>query len=55
MSPDMFRRDQMWIVNRDRQGNSALKPISNYKVRKGHIVESSYLQGAYGGIPLIIE
>ena len=55
MTPEIFRRDQIWIVDRDRMGNSTLNSVSDFKVRKGHMIENSYLQGLYGGIPYIIE
>ena len=55
MTPEIFRRDQIWIVDRDRMGNSTLNSVSDFKVRKGHVIENSYLQGLYGGIPYIIE
>lgn len=55
MTPEIFRRDQIWIVDRDNSGNSSLNSVSDFKVRKGHIIENSYLKGLYGGIPYIID
>lgn len=55
MSPEIFRRDQIWIVDRDQEGNSTLNSVSDFKVRKGHMIENSYLKGLYGGIPYIID
>ncbi|MDP2386412.1 MAG: ATP-binding protein [Bacteroidota bacterium] len=55
MTPQIFRRDQIWIVDKDRMGNSNLSSVSDFKVRKGHVIENSYLQGLYGGIPYIID
>ncbi len=54
MNPELFRRDQIWIVDRDKLGNSKLYPLSDYNIKKGKILENSYLQGVYGGIPHIL-
>jgi len=53
MTLELFRRDQIWIVDRDLLGNSQLYPISDFKIKKGKVIENSYLQGVYGGIPHI--
>lgn len=53
MTQEIFRRDQIWIVDRDKLGNSLLYPMSDFKIKKGKVLENSYLQGTYGGIPHI--
>lgn len=59
-SSDYFRRDQLWITNKDRTGNSELYSLSEYKVddrkvRKDASYEKDYLLGKYAGIPLITD
>lgn len=53
MTQEIFRRDQIWIVEKDRLGNSELYSLSDFKIKKGKVLENSYLQGVYGGIPHI--
>lgn len=55
MDLNLMRRDQIWIVDRDEAGCSSLFPISDFKIKKGKVLENSYLQGVYGGIPHIIN
>jgi AAA15 family ATPase/GTPase len=55
MSMEVFRRDQIWITERDAGGNSHLIPLSEFGVRKGQQVENLYLSGQVGGVPHIIE
>ena len=55
MDQDIFRRDEMWIVERDRSGASTLLSFSDYKdIRHDKDVRKSYLQGRLGGIPRIL-
>ncbi len=53
MTQELFRRDQIWIVDRNKEGDSQLSPLSDFKIKKGKVLENSYLQGVYGGIPHI--
>lgn len=55
MDQDIFRRDEMWVVERDRSGSSILLSFSDYKdVRHDKDVRKSYLQGRLGGVPRIL-
>ena len=55
MDQDIFRRDEMWIAERDRNGVSELISFSDYKdIRKDKDVRKSYMQGRLGGIPRLI-
>jgi len=54
MNQQMFRRDEIWITERDRSGASKLISFSEFKdVRKDKDIRRSYLQGRMGGIPRI--
>ncbi len=54
MDQSLFRRDEMWVTERDRNGASKLIPFSEYlDVRKDKDIRKSYLQGRLGGIPRI--
>lgn len=46
-------RDQVWIAEKDTAGTTSLVPLSDYKPRKAENLERGYLQGRYGGIPVL--
>lgn len=49
----LFRRDQVWFVEKDAGGASHLYPLLDYKPRKGEALEKGYLAGRYGAIPFL--
>ncbi len=54
MTQDIFRRDELWVTERDQSGASKLVAFSEFKdVRKDKDIRKSYLQGRLGGIPKI--
>ena len=53
LDTDLFRRDQIWFVERDRGNATKLYPLSDFSPRKGEAIEKWYLKGRYGGLPLI--
>jgi AAA15 family ATPase/GTPase len=54
MTQDIFRRDEIWITERDQFGASKLIAFSEFKdVRKDKDIRKSYLQGRLGGVPRI--
>jgi len=54
MDQKLFRRDEMWVVERNPQGESSMMPFSEYKdVRYDKDIRKSYLQGRLGGLPRI--
>jgi len=48
-----FRRDQIWFVQKDASEASSLEPLSDYKVRNMLSLEKAYLQGRFGGVPIL--
>jgi hypothetical protein len=55
MDQNIFRRDEMWVTERDPSGISNLISFSEYKdVRYDKDIRKSYLKGHLGGIPRII-
>lgn len=52
---DLFRRDQVWFVEKDREQASRLYPLSDFKPRKGEALAKGYLNGRYGALPFIGE
>jgi uncharacterized protein len=50
----LFRRDEIWITERDQTGASTLLSFSEFKdVRNDKDIRKSYLQGRMGGVPRI--
>lgn len=50
---DLFRRDQVWLVEKDAQQASELVALSDFSPRKNEALERGYLMGRYGGVPLL--
>lgn len=52
-APDLFRRDQVWFVEKDRHQASSLVSLSEFSPRKDEALERGYLIGRYGGVPFL--
>ena len=52
-APDLFRRDQIWFVEKDRHQTSTLVGLSEFSPRKNEALERGYLIGRYGGVPFL--
>lgn len=50
---DLFRRDQIWFVEKDAGGRSRLYSLSDFKVRKDLRVQKAYEIGRFGAIPFV--
>ena len=50
---DLFRRDQIWFVERGRKSASRLYPLTKFKPRQGEALERGYLRGRYGALPVL--
>lgn len=55
LDTDIYRRDQVWFVEKDRNQTSKLYLLSDFSPRKGEALEKGYLQGRYGALPFIGE
>jgi AAA15 family ATPase/GTPase len=52
MTQEIFRRDEMWFIERGPNGQTEMECLSDYKdVRYDKDVRKAYLQGRYSGIP----
>lgn len=52
---EVFRRDQVWFIEKDKKGASRLYPLSDFSPRKDENLERGYLRGRYGALPFIGE
>jgi AAA15 family ATPase/GTPase len=56
MSPDLFRRDQIWFAEKGLNGETEIFSLGDLtNVRKGIDYEKYYKEGAFGAIPVINE
>lgn len=52
-APGLFRRDQVWFVEKDKDQASTLVALAEFSPRKNEALERGYLIGRYGGIPFL--
>lgn len=52
-APDLFRRDQVWFVEKGREQASTLVALAEFSPRKNEALERGYLSGRYGGVPFL--
>jgi len=50
---NVFRRDQVWFVERGPKAGSRIYPLTEFKPRQGEALERGYLRGRYGALPLV--
>ena len=55
MDKQFMRRDQIWFVTKNQEGESSLYSLSDFKIRNDKSFEKDYLEGVYGGIPILGE
>jgi AAA15 family ATPase/GTPase len=48
----IFRRDQIWLVEKDLRQASRLVPLSDFQLRKDLVLGNAYLDGRFGAIPI---
>ncbi|KIX12620.1 AAA family ATPase [Dethiosulfatarculus sandiegensis] len=49
----LLRRDQVWLVDRGKDGASSLTCLWDFSPRKGENLRKSYLAGFFGGVPYV--
>lgn len=55
LDQELFRRDQIWFVDKDRVGTSKLYPLTDFKPRNDEVLERWYMRGRYGALPILGE
>jgi hypothetical protein len=55
LDPELFRRDQIWFIEKDSDQASKLYPLSDFSPRKNEALERGYLMGRYGALPFFSE
>jgi len=55
LDDEIFRRDQIWFVEKDNNISTQLYPLLDFSPRKHEAIGKGYLQGRYGALPYIGE
>lgn len=56
LSSGLFRRDQIWFIQKDKYGAAKLYSLADFKsdeVRKNDPFEENYIRGKYGAVPFL--
>ncbi len=48
---DLLRRDEVWLLQKDKDGASELYSLSDFKIRPDLDIRKGYLQGRFGAVP----
>lgn len=56
LKKDILTRDEVWLVEKDVEGHSSVYPLSQFtNIRNNIDFEKWYLQGRFGGVPLLLD
>jgi uncharacterized protein len=55
LNQELFRRDQIWFVEKDKSGATTLFPLTDFSPRNDEAIERGYLRGRYGALPVLSE
>jgi AAA15 family ATPase/GTPase len=55
LNSEIFRRDQIWFVEKDKNYATQIYPLLDFQTRKQEALAKGYLQGRYGALPYIGE
>ena len=55
MDLDLFRQDEIWFVERQKDHSSSLYSLNKYKARFDKKVNNDYLLGKYGAVPQFLQ
>lgn len=50
---ELLRRDEIWFVEKDKNGATSLYPLTDFQVRRDLEIRKHYLQGRFGAIPFL--
>ena len=49
----LLRRDQIWLTKKVEDGSTKVYPLSDFKQRNDKAIDKAYLEGLYGGVPIL--
>ena len=53
MSQDIFRRDEIWFVEKSPENTSVIYSLDKFSERYDRKIDKAYLEGRYGAIPIL--
>jgi len=53
LSQELFRRDEVWFMEKGEDNSSRIFSLDIFKERLDKKISASYLEGIYGGVPII--
>lgn len=53
INTDSFRQEELWFIEKNRLGESKLRPLSDFNLQEGQDALKGYLNGRFGAIPTI--
>jgi AAA15 family ATPase/GTPase len=51
LDPGLFRKDEVWLIDKNEKGESELSSLSEFKLRSDKRLMKDYLLGRFGGVP----
>ena len=55
LSLNNFRQDEIWFIEKNRNGETRLKPFSDFDIKNEENILKDYLAGRFGAVPVIKE
>ena len=55
LSRELFRRDQLWFVEKQPDASSRLYPLTEFSPRSDEPIERWYMRGRYGALPILSQ
>ena len=53
LDQEIFRRDEIWLTEKDPSGQTQMYPLSDFDIRKDLDIRKGYLNGRFGAIPFL--
>ena len=50
---DSFAQDEIWFVEKKLTGETTIKPMSDFDIKRDQDVLKAYLNGRFGAVPVI--
>lgn len=53
INTDSFRQEEIWFIEKNKLGESRLRPLSDFDLKEGQDTLKAYLNGRFGAVPMI--
>lgn len=53
LDQSILRPDEIWLTEKNQEGATEIYPLSDFKIHNTIKIEKGYLEGRYGGIPIL--